>query len=647
MTTHKIAIEALTRYAPSPLPFNISPVASGEYVLLVDVLAALAPEVQDAECQPCNGMGYPDGSGETCSPCKGTGERELTQDETRQIYRLWAHCEETPHSLYKRFLAAAAPTIQQEAKAEVVIKAICGEEETKARSQRIADKLATTSSGNSAPDAAVQGSVDTPEFRTVLLNWHEQNKFVYAEESWRNLIAYIDAHIAQRAAVAEAPVKLEAFQSEHDNKWNVVVKHPFGTSWVRMSDPRDIKLAELLAAPTASTPPAPAEKGGAVGLFDASIMAEARKIWPNASWGQNKISESTLRFARAVLALRPPGTGANNQSAAASPLMQVAPSAIVPQFTMEAPDGFAEELLTPDEFSLYQAMSDISEERWFASWLGGLEFTLWSALQDGELQGIDRDALAYVAAMSVKTGKWIIWRGEKDLPLDEHGPYAIPLIDWLAIYDAKNDMHDPVPPAVAPDLLTALEGVPLEHRYGYRQGWEHARATPAVAPEQAKSPDANVEKNRELLLQRSVVGLDKYGVTTVDSPISHRDWLQHALLEALDMANYLQAAINRPEVAPEQASVRDAALEEAAKQGLTPERIDWLANCACPGGAAYPHNVKVAIIAALHEVATVIASIPCELPLMDDRPMDEHEATMYSMGHQGAMDAIRALIQKA
>ena len=60
-----------------------------------------------------------------------------------------------------------------------------------------------------------------------------------------------------------------------------------------------------------------------------------------------------------------------------------------------------------------------------------------------------------------------------------------------------------------------------------------------------KSPDSNVEKNREMLLQRSIVGLAKYGVTTDNNPLPLRAWLQHALEEALDMANYLQAAISK------------------------------------------------------------------------------------------------------
>jgi hypothetical protein len=56
-----------------------------------------------------------------------------------------------------------------------------------------------------------------------------------------------------------------------------------------------------------------------------------------------------------------------------------------------------------------------------------------------------------------------------------------------------------------------------------------------------KSPDANVELNRELLLQRSMVGLQKYGVTTERTDLTPAQWAQHAIEEALDFANYLQA----------------------------------------------------------------------------------------------------------
>lgn len=57
--------------------------------------------------------------------------------------------------------------------------------------------------------------------------------------------------------------------------------------------------------------------------------------------------------------------------------------------------------------------------------------------------------------------------------------------------------------------------------------------------------DPVVEANRELLLQRSRTGISKYGVTLANSGLSRRALLQHALEEALDLANYLQAEIMR------------------------------------------------------------------------------------------------------
>lgn len=59
-----------------------------------------------------------------------------------------------------------------------------------------------------------------------------------------------------------------------------------------------------------------------------------------------------------------------------------------------------------------------------------------------------------------------------------------------------------------------------------------------------QSSDTNVEDIRQALLERSKIGLKKYGVTTNRDDLALVDWLQHALEEALDQAVYLQAAIN-------------------------------------------------------------------------------------------------------
>lgn len=57
----------------------------------------------------------------------------------------------------------------------------------------------------------------------------------------------------------------------------------------------------------------------------------------------------------------------------------------------------------------------------------------------------------------------------------------------------------------------------------------------------AVCPDPIVEEVREDLLQRSLIGLAKYGVTL--ETLNLRQALQHAYEETLDHANYLKCAI--------------------------------------------------------------------------------------------------------
>jgi len=55
--------------------------------------------------------------------------------------------------------------------------------------------------------------------------------------------------------------------------------------------------------------------------------------------------------------------------------------------------------------------------------------------------------------------------------------------------------------------------------------------------------DKVVQANITLLHKRSKLGIKKYGTTLADN--KEDDMLQHALEEALDLANYLQAEIMR------------------------------------------------------------------------------------------------------
>lgn len=70
-------------------------------------------------------------------------------------------------------------------------------------------------------------------------------------------------------------------------------------------------------------------------------------------------------------------------------------------------------------------------------------------------------------------------------------------------------------------------------------------AAPAAPVEQ--SPDPVVEANRQLLLERSRVGVEKYRTTLAASGLTDKQLLQHALEEVLDLANYIQAILSKPE----------------------------------------------------------------------------------------------------
>jgi hypothetical protein len=69
----------------------------------------------------------------------------------------------------------------------------------------------------------------------------------------------------------------------------------------------------------------------------------------------------------------------------------------------------------------------------------------------------------------------------------------------------------------------------------------HARpASPTAAP--ATGTEARVCQDIGL---RQALGRAKYGTTVEANPLTHRQWLQHAYEEALDLAIYLKRAIEQ------------------------------------------------------------------------------------------------------
>jgi hypothetical protein len=121
-------------------------------------------------------------------------------------------------------------------------------------------------------------------------------------------------------------------------------------------------------------------------------------------------------------------------------------------------------------------------------------------------------------------------------------------------------------PAAAPLQVSGALILPHEMGYphsnavsvAYTNGWNDCRdtargaipddptncpAAPVAAPDEQKRLDPVVEANRALLRQRSQFGIKKYGGTLDELRLSRRALMQHALEEALDLANYLQADI--------------------------------------------------------------------------------------------------------
>jgi hypothetical protein len=71
----------------------------------------------------------------------------------------------------------------------------------------------------------------------------------------------------------------------------------------------------------------------------------------------------------------------------------------------------------------------------------------------------------------------------------------------------------------------------------------------------------------QIIAERQMQGIEKYGTTVSDNPLPLRAWLRHALEETLDNAIYLQRAIEELDDAEPQ-PIRETAIERLSKSGL-------------------------------------------------------------------------------
>ena len=67
---------------------------------------------------------------------------------------------------------------------------------------------------------------------------------------------------------------------------------------------------------------------------------------------------------------------------------------------------------------------------------------------------------------------------------------------------------------------------------------------PQMAGSEPKMSDPITEALCADLRMREARGMQKYGVSVSCNPLSRREWLQHAMEEALDLAVYLRRLID-------------------------------------------------------------------------------------------------------
>lgn len=64
-------------------------------------------------------------------------------------------------------------------------------------------------------------------------------------------------------------------------------------------------------------------------------------------------------------------------------------------------------------------------------------------------------------------------------------------------------------------------------------------------PQPGQAPDPIIAAVQRDLAARSRLGMMKYGIGLNRTDLSHRQWLQHAYEECLDMAGYLKATMTQ------------------------------------------------------------------------------------------------------
>ncbi|KGC14010.1 putative gp38 protein [Burkholderia gladioli] len=201
------------------------------------------------------------------------------------------------------------------------------------------------------------------------------------------------------------------------------------------------------------------------------------------------------------------------------------------------------------------------------------------------------------------------------LAYDEHGWSGFKKI-WSAMLDAA-----PAAPVAEPQTDNAANLITIDRRdlYGFVRGsikraLEDASHGAAESHEPMSAVDCWSEAHTrtiEIFDSMKIAGIGEVqsAAQAVDAPVrvaSIHDFGPVPLGEGQDATSTIQQALDCPTrdwTVPEIAAQAVAADGEATDE----DRIDWIANAHCPGGMAYPVNVKNAIREALREARAAVS----------------------------------------
>ena len=84
---------------------------------------------------------------------------------------------------------------------------------------------------------------------------------------------------------------------------------------------------------------------------------------------------------------------------------------------------------------LRMVMSEISDERWCASWLAGLEYILWEVAVGKRNDVCGPDEIEQLKYLSEKCGGWVVWNNQA---IDQK---FVPIEEWLRLCEANGHRY--------------------------------------------------------------------------------------------------------------------------------------------------------------------------------------------------------------